>query len=73
MEYEIVDDRIHIFFDGDRSNAYALWPEELIRIVEAQEAGEHGAEAAGLADLLSAVLEEHPEVFVCHYNSDVVM
>jgi len=73
MEYEILEAQIHIFFGSDRTNGYLFWPEELIKIVEAQEAGETGTAVPGLAELLSTVLDEHPELFVCHYNSDVVM
>ncbi len=72
MEYEIIEEKIHIFFD-DRKTVYAFWPEELIQIVEAQETGALKTEIPGLADLASTVLEEHPEVFTCHYNSDVIV
>ena len=51
MQYEIIEEQIHIFLDADKTANCALW----------------------LAELLSTVLEEHPEVFVCHYNSDLVM
>lgn len=73
MQYEIIEEQIHIFLDADKTTNYALWPDELVQIVEAQEAGELAVDVPGLAELLSTVLEEHPEVFVCHYNSDLVM
>ena len=73
MEYDIVAGQIEISFQGDRETQYLLWPEELIKIVEAQEAKEAGSKVPGLAELLSTLLEEHPEIFTCHYNSDVVM
>ena len=72
MHYEIIEDQIHIYLDNNSGAAYVLWPEELIKIAESLEGGEKSPAVAVLAALLSTVLEEHPEVFACHYHSDVI-
>lgn len=73
MEYDIVDGQIQITFQNDSGTQYLLWPEELIKVVEMQKAKESDGSVSALAELLSTLLEEHPEIFTCHYNSDVVM
>ncbi|WP_345977683.1 hypothetical protein [Sulfurimonas sp. HSL3-7] len=72
-EYEIVDGRVHIVKSGKSRAAYVFWPEELIRSAEEQRTGKRDPVLPDFAEILAVVLEEHPELFTCHYNSDVIM
>ncbi|MHC3993683.1 hypothetical protein ACXWTF_02570 [Thiomicrolovo sp. ZZH C-3] len=73
MEYDIIDDKIHIYKNAARTTTYVYWPEELIKIVEAQEAGLRSIVLPDFAEILAEVLDERPECFTCHYNSDLIM
>jgi hypothetical protein len=73
MEYEIINNKIHIFKNSERTTIYVYWPEELIKIVEEQEAGKINPAVPDFSDILADVLEERPEVFTCHYNSDLIL
>jgi len=72
-EYEIVDERVHIFESGESRAAYVFWPEELIRAVEEQRTGKRDPVVPDFAEISAVVLEEHPELFTCNYNSDLIM
>jgi hypothetical protein len=72
MEYRIIGEKIHIDPNGSGTAAFEFWPEELITLVEAQEAGNVDAVVPSFAAILSEILEAHPEIFTCHYNADVI-
>jgi len=72
-EYEIADERVHIFKSGEGTAAYVYWPEELISAAEEQRACKRDPDAPDLTEILAVVLEEHPEIFTCNYNSDLIM
>ncbi len=73
MDYKIIDEQIHIYTYDSGTAAFEFWPEELIKLVEAQEAGSVDAVVPSFAAILSEILEERPEIFTCFYNADIVM
>ena len=72
MKYRIVDGQIHVYLDDTREASHVLWPGDLIAIVEAFKDRDHDGAPGMLADLLTILLEEHPEIFTCHYNAEII-
>lgn len=72
MTYRIRNEQIFIFQENNAGEPFSFWPEELITLVEAQEAGSVDASVPSFKEVLTEIMEEHPELFSCFYNQDTI-
>lgn len=72
MTYRIRNEQIFIFQDDGKGTPFTFWPEDLVKLVEAQEAGSVDDVVPNFKEILSDIMEEHPDLFTCFYNSDVI-